>query len=145
MRIRAQFFSLLVAALAATSLAGSACSEGTSEPNGASSGVPAGADASSDRSETGACCPPGESPGCCMAYGGARNGGECSMACDGMPVPTDPGWSLATDSVGCPVWTNPHDYLFRGGTRNPETKYCGGVSEPDAAGAETSDSGDGGE
>ena len=47
-----------------------------------------------------------------------------------MPVPSDPGWTLATDDHGCKVWRNPND-SFRGGTTSPETKYCGQRTDVD--------------
>ena len=68
-----------------------------------------------------------------MNYGGARNGGACGQTCDGMPVPNDPGWKLETDETGCPVWRHLHDPAS-GGTRDSETKYCGGpIPMPDAS------------
>src|SRR5262249_16710984 len=82
------------------------------------------ADESSDASDAGICCPPDKTPSCCMAYGGARKSWGCSAACDGMPVPSDPGWRLENDTAGCPVWTHPYDSMSKGGTMNPQTRYC---------------------
>jgi len=80
--------------------------------------------AGTDSGDAGACCPPSEGPNCCMAYGGWNARGSCGRMCDGMPVPTDPGWTLATDDHGCHVWRNPND-RYHGGTANPDTRYCG--------------------
>jgi hypothetical protein len=72
-----------------------------------------------------------------MDYGGWKRGG-CGRSCDGMPVSSDPGWTLATDDHGCKVWQNAND-RFRGGTYNPDTSYCGGRHEPLEAGTEAGD------
>jgi hypothetical protein len=80
---------------------------------------------SEDAGDGGACCPPSASPSCCMVYGGLRSKGGCPAACDGMPLPNDPGWKLTTDSDGCSVWTNP--------SRNGSAGSCGTVAAlPDA-------------
>lgn len=78
------------------------------------------------------CCKPDPSPGCCMNYGGAGLEGQCSgRSCDGMPVPSDPGWHLATDAQGCRRWTNPND-RYNGGEYSASTQYCGAPIRRDA-------------
>jgi len=96
---------------------------------------PSAVDASSfeaSSSDDAECCPPDPQPGCCMRYGGPKRGAVCGESCDGMPIPSDPGWTL-TDAA-CPMWTNPNDH-WHGGTRNPATSYCGevGGDDPDAS------------
>lgn len=76
------------------------------------------------------CCPPSPRPACCMDFGGYSAGG-CRggwQPCDGMPVPDDPGWRLATDEHGCKVWTNANDSSAVTGAK-PGVAYCGGYSE----------------
>jgi len=57
-----------------------------------------------------------------MVYGGRRplDGSECSVVCDGMPLP-DADWQLATDANGCPVWVEP-----------TQTTGCCGCPEEDS-------------
>ena len=81
------------------------------------SSTPSPADASTDVERTdgaapapdgGFCCPPDPGPGCCMKYGGFSETGSCFAAiCDGMPVPSTPGWALVDDEHGCKVWSQP--------------------------------------
>ncbi len=55
----------------------------------------------------GVCCPADPGPGCCMKYGGWSGDGNCfGQICDGMPVPSDPGWKLVKDDHGCSMWSN---------------------------------------
>lgn len=65
-------------------------------------------DAAPDAPPTsGFCCPPDPSPNCCMHFGGFSESGTCAEACDGMPVPSAPGWHQVTDSHGCSTWIAP--------------------------------------
>lgn len=82
----------------------------------------------------GYCCAPDEAPGCCMAYGGWSAAGSCATLCDGMPVPSTPGWAIVDDAHGCKVWRQPS-----GGAR------CGQAILPDAGhDADASDASDAG-
>jgi len=61
-----------------------------------------------DWTETGPqCCPPSPEPDCCMSYGGATKERSCLTACDGMPSPNNPRWSVGFDAADCPVWNEP--------------------------------------
>jgi hypothetical protein len=71
------------------------------------------------------CCVPDPIPGCCMDYGGWSSSGTCAVACDGMPIPSDPGWTKIKDDHGCDVWSNP----------NTAARKCGAPFE---AGPDTS-------
>lgn len=43
-----------------------------------------------------------------MNYGGWDETGSCGFRiCDGMVVPSTPGWKLAEDSHGCQYWSEP--------------------------------------
>lgn len=60
------------------------------------------------------CCPIDPAPNCCMRYGGH---GSCGYLCDGMPLPSDPGWKIEQDDLGCDVWVN----------ENAPKDYCGSL------------------
>jgi hypothetical protein len=79
----------------------------------------------------GVCCPPSNSPACCMSFGGwASSSVGCGQLCDGFRLPT----TLSKDAHGCDLWT---------GAAGP---ICGAASPgPDAtAGASDGSTPDGG-
>jgi hypothetical protein len=48
--------------------------------------------------------------GCCL-QGGWSASGSCNdvdVACDNLPLASDPGWKLVKDEHGCDVWDNPN-------------------------------------
>lgn len=72
----------------------------------------------------GVCCPPASAPSCCMDYGGWSFNAMCGLKdCDGMPIPSDPGWKLGTDDHGCATWKN----------TSVGARVCGGQTPPDAS------------
>jgi hypothetical protein len=122
--------SRLAVILLVAPLAVFACSDSTSDV-GAGDGGGGDAGHESAAPDAAECCKPDPRPGCCMSYGGWRNGGVCRVRCDGMPDRSDPGWKLEMDSHGCERWTNPND-VWNGGTPNAATSYCGMVPGRDA-------------
>ncbi len=90
-------------------------------------------DAAADAS-AGGCCAPSPGPDCCMDYGGYSSDGRCGETCDGMPLPSDPGWKLVKDGHGCDVWTNPRGTIVGDGCGSlPPPPDAGGDAGADAA------------
>lgn len=115
-----------------TAVAFACGSEESSTVGAADSGAPDVLEGATPALDGGYCCVPDPAPGCCMTYGGWSESGGCAKSCDGMPVPSTPGWKLVDDEHGCKVWSQP-----------ASGAKCGQASIPDAgndAGAE--DSGD---
>lgn len=104
------FVAVLVASLALTVFS---CASDDAASTGADGG-----------GASGRCCPADLTPGCCMAFGGWSAGGDCSIACDGMPLPTDPGWAKSKDSHGCDLWANASGASGAGASKVP---VCGGA------------------
>jgi hypothetical protein len=79
------------------------------------------------------CCPVDPAPACSMRYGGWSDGGpyaRCSRVFDGMPVPSDPGWSRRVDEHGCAYWHHPYRDFGSGGP----VRRCLDLSPHDDAG-----------
>lgn len=92
------------------------------DPDGGSASHPDGTAALGEK-----CCPIDDAPGCCMKVGGTKSDAgfdSCLGICDGMPVPSDPGWVRRPDQNGCDVWENPNGYLSSP-SGPPGTHYCG--------------------
>ncbi len=131
-----------------TSAASSGSAGQTSAASAGIDGQSSGGRSSSRPAPTqgGFCCPPDDSPGCCMSYGGFAETIEgCnSWACDGMPMPYE-AWTKSEDAHGCPIWVEPVLWDHCCGCRNDQPCPIDGTwridfdGEPDPCGPSTSE------